>query len=816
MDTCQRNFILQLKAAFVNPRDFGVYFSCFLTDVINVQQSSYGGVLMRKRTDSNIALKLLLSFTAAVLIILAPRLEAHASINLTGAPRSPNTDTQVLLEWSPASGASYYELYRNGELLVERIEDTGANLSHIDGGGEILVPETSYNYQVRAYDEDGNELPAERENVSVVTTRMLQPSNLSYVYDINNGDVTIRWKNNSLAAAGTSMRLLPGTGPSREVAYVYGKAEEHILAGQNLVPGTIVEYTVLSYNEEKTRSSDPSTSIEVLPINRPSLSVSASGNMVEVSWGDYACISNFNLQRRKLSGSTWTAWQNISTSLSGTSINDTLPSGGYYDYRLIAKGSYSGEVVYRYYYDGLSVLVPPSNLKCTVADTNKIFLTWTNNSDNYSRVELQRSVNNGQFTTVERDIPKGADSYIDYDSFKENTVYRYRLVVYDEVNNSFISDECKITMSKPASPKNLQLTLVSGTRVGLSWSDFSDNEMEFRIERKTGSGRFIEIGSTKENINNYSDNGVSPGHTYTYRVRAYNYRGYSEYTNEAHIPSTALEPPNSLEVTAVSDRQINLKWTYPISGSHTTVIERKTGAQGEWKTIATTREGVTQYSNTGLSDNTEYFYRLRIHINENARSIPYPDDNSGIGAVTFIGSIRLYADAVSSNRIRLEWSSRHKGVEVVIERKTAFGDFVAIKTIESGTDRWYDEGVIPQAEYTYRIKVVDEDNESVYSNEVTVVNSYLDEPEELEVKVISKNEIKLTWVDASGSETGFEIWRYIYGYESYELYATVGPNTTSFIDDDVQEGLQYYYKIRAISSLEDITSFIVPWKLSST
>ena len=128
----------------------------------------------------------------------------------------------------------------------------------------------------------------------------------------------------------------------------------------------------------------------------------------------------------------------------------------------------------------------------------------------------------------------------------------------------------------------------------------------------------------------------------------------------------------------------------------------------------------------------------------------------------------------------------------------ASGSFAALATVAASTVSWYDTtGLIQGASYTYRIKAKNYSNESVYSNEVTVINAYLDAPSSLVATAGSDNKIELTWTDNSIDETGFEIWRYIYGNGNYQLYASVDVNTTHFTDTNVSAGIQYNYMVRA-------------------
>jgi hypothetical protein len=94
--------------------------------------------------------------------------------------------------------------------------------------------------------------------------------------------------------------------------------------------------------------------------------------------------------------------------------------------------------------------------------------------------------------------------------------------------------------STPAAPSNLTATAVSSSEIDLSWTDNSNNETKFKIERSTDAGvTFTQIGTTGANVTTYRDIGLTPLTAYSYRVRASNSAGDSSYSNTA----TAITNP---------------------------------------------------------------------------------------------------------------------------------------------------------------------------------------------------------------------------------------------------------------------------------
>ena len=95
----------------------------------------------------------------------------------------------------------------------------------------------------------------------------------------------------------------------------------------------------------------------------------------------------------------------------------------------------------------------------------------------------------------------------------------------------------------------IEANIGSGDSVQLAWSDNSNNEKNFVIERcdqvsiaveaqkkiASCTGGWRSIGIVGANITRYVDKTALPNHTYLYRVKATNDFGSSDHTNEASI-----------------------------------------------------------------------------------------------------------------------------------------------------------------------------------------------------------------------------------------------------------------------------------------
>jgi autotransporter-associated beta strand protein len=101
--------------------------------------------------------------------------------------------------------------------------------------------------------------------------------------------------------------------------------------------------------------------------------------------------------------------------------------------------------------------------------------------------------------------------------------------------------ELIVTTNVPPRASFLTASAGTGWSVDLQWQDTSTNETGFVLERREGGGEFAELQTFGANATAFHDGTTEPGVTYTYRVRAFNAFGPSDWTPEATITAATLE-----------------------------------------------------------------------------------------------------------------------------------------------------------------------------------------------------------------------------------------------------------------------------------
>ncbi len=205
---------------------------------------------------------------------------------------------------------------------------------------------------------------------------------------------------------------------------------------------------------------------------------------------------------------------------------------------------------------GTTLPGPPSNLTATAVSSSQINLAWTDNSSNETGFKIERSTdgtNFGQIATVGSNVTSYSNT-----GLTASTLFYYRVRANNAAGDSNFSNTANATTQGTitvAAPTNLIATAASKTKIKLAWTDNSNNEQGFKIERSTDGVNFSQIATVTVNVKTYTNTGLSKNKKYWYRVRAYNGTTNSAYSNVASATTPIRGPTVSLFVTPASPRQ---------------------------------------------------------------------------------------------------------------------------------------------------------------------------------------------------------------------------------------------------------------------
>lgn len=169
--------------------------------------------------------------------------------------------------------------------------------------------------------------------------------------------------------------------------------------------------------------------------------------------------------------------------------------------------------------------------------------------------------------------------------------------------------------SKPAAPTGLAPSALTSMQVMLSWIDNANNETSYRLESKVGAGSFVETGQFDANTTSRLIAGLSPATAYSFRVRARNNAGPSNYSNVVTVTTPAALPaaPDGLTAVPLSGTQIQLTWLDKSSNETGFRIEMSSPTQPFTFIGSVAPADITTFVINNLTPATPYTFRIRAN-----------------------------------------------------------------------------------------------------------------------------------------------------------------------------------------------------------
>ena len=357
----------------------------------------------------------------------------------------------------------------------------------------------------------------------------------------------------------TTSTTSPGTAPNTYTAH-------HDVDGDGAVTATDV---VLTRDAQGTTlpGGTPGGSEEPAPSNLSA--TAANANRVDLTWTDNGFAEiGFKLERATSSNFASGRTEFILPA-NATSYQDSdLTPGTTYYYRIRGFDE-SGDTAYS---NTATVTTPaapaaPSGLTAAAVGTGRINLAWADNSADEDGFRVERATN-VNFWDVSEVATLGANATSFSDTgVASNTTYYYRVRSYKGPNSSAPSNVASATTAAatavPAAPSGLVAVAVASGAIELSWTDASGNEDNFIIERSAdGGATWAQLAEVSRDTTEFSDSGLSPSTTYSYRTAARNSAGTSGYSNVASIKTFAADVVPPLEIAAgnVGGDSIGVGW----------------------------------------------------------------------------------------------------------------------------------------------------------------------------------------------------------------------------------------------------------------
>jgi hypothetical protein len=355
-------------------------------------------------------------------------------------------------------------------------------------------------------------------------------------------------------------------------------------------------------------------------------------------------------------------------------------------------------------------------------------------------------------------------------------------------------------------PVNLTASALSFTQVSLAWTDTSEDETGYEIDRKVAGGVYAPVAVIGPGSSSYLDTSASPNTTYSYAVRGVYGPGASAFTNEAIVITPANPPaaPTTLAVSLGQAKELRLNWQDNSNNELAFTIFRKTGGSS-YQQIATVAPNVTTYTDQGLTPGIVWTYEVRATNNGGASNFTNEASGTPLPPAPAAPS-GLSANAVSPTQINLAWQDNSSGdgseTAFSLFRKSGADDFALIATLPANTTSYSDASLATGTTYTYRLRASNNGGSSDWTSEVSASTPEVPPaaPTTLAATVASPTQINLTWQDNSYNEFAFAVYRKS-GADDYVRIAVLSPNTEAYSDTTASPNTTYTYRLRATNNV---------------
>jgi titin len=256
--------------------------------------------------------------------------------------------------------------------------------------------------------------------------------------------------------------------------------------------------------------------------------------------------------------------------------------------------------------------------------------------------------------------------------------------------------------------------------------------------------------------------------------------------------------PGGLTARATDATTIDLQWMDHAGNETGYEVYRSDGSADNYRRIAQLAANVVAHQDKGLTGNSQYWYKVRAingaessaFSNEaDTRTLPFPPTPpTGLTAV-----------AQSTSEIRLNWqdaSGEQTGFS--LEYAAPNADFASLATVAAGVTAYTATGLLPGTAYAFRVRALNGEVFSVYSDEVsaTTLPNPPGAPTELVATAASESHIDLHW-QGNDATTPFRVFRSGGNGEDFVEIGGTPAGVYTYQDNTLAPNTAYTYRVRA-------------------
>jgi fibronectin type 3 domain-containing protein len=510
--------------------------------------------------------------------------------------------------------------------------------------------------------------------------------------------VTVSWNPVSGAASYSVFRSLSGEADSFTRVKV---TPETSWTDTGLATGTEYYYRV-SAAMNNAGEGKMSATVSARPM-KPSVpanvrSEAVSANRIDISWDAALAAVSYKVYRAENADGSYSPLSAMAiTEL--TYIDTSVTGGKGYYYKVAGENNLGEGILSAYTFSATTVPPVPVGVTGTALSETQITVSW-NAVSGASTYRLYRAGDSGGPFTILTIITAPDTTYTDA-SLNPVTEYFYKVSAVNGIGEGGQSETASAVTRIPP-PDTVSAAPDSAASIAVSWSQVN-TAINYKVYRcSTGENGPYELVATIPGLS-YSDTISDTGLRYYYKVSAVNVNGESSLSVHASAGFVFPESPSSLTAVPLSATSLTISWNPSPGASSYNLYHSNTTATGTYNLLATVND--TNYTHTGLTVNTDYFYRVSaVNIIGEGEKSAYITGR--ITAPATPANVRV--EPVSHTSLRISWDPVPGALMYSVYRNTG-STVSASNMITSITGTYYiDTGLNPFSQYFYKVSATND------------------------------------------------------------------------------------------------------------
>ncbi len=701
-------------------------------------------------------------------------------------------DGQATLNWSPASGATAYNIYRGTASGGETLVKTGvAATTFVDTG---LTDGTKYYYQVTSVNALGEGARSSEVTAIPQIVTPLTPINVQATPA--DGQVSLSW---SPASDALSYNIYRATDSGDEVLYQQGVPGTSFV-DTGVSDGNTYYYQISAANgvgESNLSNEVSATPLPPLPATPTSFTATAINDaQIQLQWKESStALTGFTLER-SVSGGSYSPLTTLDPGVTSYVDSSGLLQGVTYSYQIVATNLAGNSAP-----SSTASAALLAQLSSPWADTDigspspagsaffsqNILTVAGSGVDSGSTSDQLHYVYqalNGNGTIIAQVLSQGNSNSL----AKAGVMIRNTLAAGSAFADMVLTASGGAIFQSRTTANAASTSTVLTGYAAPDWVELTRSGTTFTGYVSTNGVNWTLVGSATISLNTQVDIGLAvnsnvPGSLNTAVIHAIS-------VNSQSTPAA----PTKLSPQILSGDSASLTWTNNDTSNFGDNVYRENPGSSTFVLLASLPSNATSFTDTGLISGDSYSYYVTATNTVGAS----PASNTVLITLPLlpIAPSNLQSNQITTTSAGLNWqlnSSNDTGVYVY--RSTGSTNvFSLIATLPAGTVAYPDNTLQSGTLYQYEVAAFNPAGQS--SVAVTGLTTLPAAPTGLGANS-NNGQINLSWTAPVGA-LAFNVYRGLApGAEDASAYAS-GVNTTSFVDKGANSGTTYYYTVTAV------------------